>query len=428
MNQNPPSGAEPPLRIAIVHAADRGGGAERSVVALHRGLQVLGHTSTLYVGSRQTEEPGVVEIPYRRGAPGLRRLARALEQRFGWQDIYNPSFRNLIHLIHPETQVVHFHSLWGSNGFADLGALPALTKRWPGLITLRENWLVTGHCACFHACTRWRHGCGNCPNLALAPAIPRDGTWFNWRRKRRLINRSRLDIVTISDWLKGVAEASPILAGKRITRLYNGIDLDTFAPVAAQRRSELRRALGIPEKAMAVLLAGQTVEGLREGIATHHAIAALNGLPTGLLLLVVVGHSAARVAAQLAAPAVVLPFQIDPTEMASCYQAVDLCLVTSEVEAFGRIGAEAQACGTPVVAFAAGGIPEVVRDGVGGYLVPVGDVPSLVSTLTRLASDPHQRTDLAQAGRRYVEAHFDQTAVAARHVALYRDILERAHA
>jgi glycosyltransferase involved in cell wall biosynthesis len=174
-----------------------------------------------------------------------------------------------------------------------------------------------------------------------------------------------------------------------------------------------------------VLLAGQTVEGIREGIAAHHAIAALNRLAPGLLVPVIVGQSATRVAEHLTAPAVVLPFQTTTAAMAGCYQAVDLCLVTSEVETFGRIGAEAQACGTPVIAFAAGGIPEVVRDGLGGWVVPIGDVAGLVTAMERLATDPGRRARLAQGGRAYVESHFDQMTVAAQHVALYREILAR---
>ena len=397
-------------------------------MALHRGLRALGHASTLYVGSRQSNEPGVVEIPYRRGLPGSRRLARALERRLGWQDLYNPSFRNLIRLIPPETDLVHFNTLWGSGGYADLGALPAISARWPSLISLHETWLLSGHCACFHDCARWRQGCGACPDLTLTPAIPRDGTWFNWQRKRWLIARSRLHLVTVSDWLTGIAQASPILAGKPVTRIYNGIDLATFTPVTPPRRAELRRALGIPEGAVTVLLAGQTVEGIREGIAARHSISALNRLAPGLVVAVIVGPSARQVAEQLTAPAIVLPFQTTTAAMAGCYQAVDLCLVTSEVETFGRIGAEAQACGTPVIAFATGGIPEVVRDGVGGWVVPVGDVAGLVTALERLTTDAAQRARLAQGGRAYVASHFDQTTVAAQHVALYREILLRGRA
>lgn len=414
---------ELPLRIALVHAADFGRGAEQCVLALHRSLRGLGHDSTLFVGTRLTDEPGVVEIPYRRGIPGSRTLARALEKNLGWQDIYNPSFRDLVNLIPPETDLVHFHSLWGSNGFADTGALPAITARWPGLITMHDNWLMTGHCAYYHSCNRWKEGCGSCPDLKIPPAIPNDGTRFNWNRKRRLISRSRLGIATVSEWLKDVAQESPILRDKPIVRIYNGIDLETFAPVEPHKRSKLRLKLGIPEGTVAVLLAGQTVEGIRTGIAARHAIAMLNSLPTGLVTPVILGHSAALVAAQLSRPAVTLPFQESSAEMARCYQAADMCLVTSEVETFGRIGAESQACGTPVVAFGAGGIPEVVLDGVGGRVVVPGDLAALAAAVTELAGDAALRATLGLGGRRHVVNNFDEKTIAHRHVAVYRDIL-----
>lgn len=415
-----------PLRIALVHASDFGGGAERSVVDLHRGLRALGHESTLFVGEQRTNEPGVQAIPYLRGLPGTRRAARWLERGFGWQDIYNPSFRGLRHLLRGRFDVVHFNSLWGSAGFADIGALPGITGELPGVITMRENWLITGHCACFHQCQRWRAGCGQCPDLTIAPALPRDGTRWNWQRKQSIMRRSRLHVVAISDWLKQQAEASPILATTQVSRIYNGIDFEVFKPAAPDERAAARAQLGIGQEEIVVLLAGQTVEGIRTGIATAHAIAALAAVDQELRLRpLVVGHSAARVAESLGARAIALPFQSDPTEMARCFQLTDLSLVTSEVEAFGRIAAESQACGTPVVAFGAGGIPEVVRNGAGGIVVPVGDVAGISDGLRHLGSDPELRATQARLGLEHVHASFGQARVARQYVELYRQLLGR---
>ena len=259
-----------PLRIALVHASDLGGGAERSVVSLHRALRAAGHASTLFVGERRTDEPGVEQIPYVRGVPGSRRVARALEQRFGWQDIYNPSFRGLTRVLEGRFDVVHFNSLWGSAGYADLGALPAITRGIPGVVTLRDYWMLTGHCAVFFDCERWKSGCGRCPDLAIQPAIPVDGTRFNWHRKQRAVAAASLHIVTISDDLKRQVESSRILADKPVSRIYNGIDLDVFRPCDADQRLRQRRALGISDNECVVLLAGQTVEGHRQADHRWH--------------------------------------------------------------------------------------------------------------------------------------------------------------
>ena len=61
------------LRIALIHVADKGGGAERSVLTLHRSLLAQGHDSRLFVGCKQLDEPGVIEIERRRSIPGILR-------------------------------------------------------------------------------------------------------------------------------------------------------------------------------------------------------------------------------------------------------------------------------------------------------------------------------------------------------------------
>ena len=189
------------LRIALVHASDLGGGAERSVVSLHRGLRAAGHASTLLVGEKRTDEPGVEVIPYVRGMPGTRRAARALERKYGWLDIYNPSFRALRHRLRGHFDVVHFNTLWGSAGYADIAALPALTRDVPGVLTLRDYWMLTGHCAVYFDCMRWKSGCGQCPDPSIYPGQNADATAFNWRRKRRILSRCALHVSAPCAWL-----------------------------------------------------------------------------------------------------------------------------------------------------------------------------------------------------------------------------------
>jgi glycosyltransferase involved in cell wall biosynthesis len=243
------------MKVALVNTADLGGGAERSVLALHCGLRSRGIESTLYVGRKHTTTDGVIEIPYRRGIPGSRRLARIVEANTGWQDIYNPSFRNLKKLIDPETEIVHFHNIWGGSGggYADIGVLPSLTRKFPGVLTEHQTWFFTGHCAYFRDCQRWQTGCGRCPDLTIPPAITKDGTRFNWKRKLRVVQKSDLAFIGISNWVTSLAEQSPIWAGKEKHTIYEGIDTETFRPVSLQEKQRLRASLGIPNDRVAIL-------------------------------------------------------------------------------------------------------------------------------------------------------------------------------
>jgi glycosyltransferase involved in cell wall biosynthesis len=93
-------------------------------------------------------------------------------------------------------------------------------------------------------------------------------------------------------------------------------------------------------------------------------------------------------------------------------------------EPFGRVLAEAMAVGRPVVAARCGGIPEVVADGVTGFLVPPVDVGAFTVAVVRLLEDPELCRRLGGAGRRRAEARFGVEAHAASVLEVYRAVLE----
>jgi len=84
---------------------------------------------------------------------------------------------------------------------------------------------------------------------------------------------------------------------------------------------------------------------------------------------------------------------------------------------------EAQGAGVPVVAFAAGGVPEAVADGLTGLLAPLGDRDGLIARLVQLLADPALRQRLGEAGRARVAAEFAPAAMADRYLALYRSLV-----
>ncbi len=112
------------------------------------------------------------------------------------------------------------------------------------------------------------------------------------------------------------------------------------------------------------------------------------------------------------------------TDLAALLPAVDVLVHPAFAEGLGLILLEAGACGVPVVAGAAGGIPEVVVDGETGLLVPPGDAPALASALLRLLADRGLAQALGAAARRRVTARYSIPAMAAAYATLYREILE----
>ncbi|MDP1679466.1 MAG: glycosyltransferase family 4 protein [Candidatus Nitrotoga sp.] len=94
-------------------------------------------------------------------------------------------------------------------------------------------------------------------------------------------------------------------------------------------------------------------------------------------------------------------------EVENVYHTADIVVVPSRwQEPLGLINLEAGACRKPVVSTRVGGIPEVVEDGVNGYLTEPGNVDELAERVTRLIANPALRTTMGQAGRQLVEQKF----------------------
>jgi glycosyltransferase involved in cell wall biosynthesis len=96
-----------------------------------------------------------------------------------------------------------------------------------------------------------------------------------------------------------------------------------------------------------------------------------------------------------------------------------------DTEGLGVVLLEAMAYARPVIASAAGGIVDIVRDGRNGYLVPPGDAEALAGAIARMMDDPAGARALGLQGRRDAEAGFSWSAIADRLADLYRAVAKR---
>ncbi len=103
--------------------------------------------------------------------------------------------------------------------------------------------------------------------------------------------------------------------------------------------------------------------------------------------------------------------------------AADLFLLPSEKESFGLAALEAMACGVPVVASTAGGLPEVVVDGETGFLAEPHDVETMAAQALKILRDPLLHKRLSQAGSDRVHEHFCASKIVPQYEALYRSVL-----
>jgi phosphatidylinositol alpha-1,6-mannosyltransferase len=97
---------------------------------------------------------------------------------------------------------------------------------------------------------------------------------------------------------------------------------------------------------------------------------------------------------------------LSSSELAACYAACEIFALPSRGEGFGLVYLEAMAKGKPVIGGSHGGAPEVIQDGVTGYLVPHGDPIQLATSLEALLADPAHAREMGSKGKQRVEREF----------------------
>jgi glycosyltransferase involved in cell wall biosynthesis len=228
---------------------------------------------------------------------------------------------------------------------------------------------------------------------------------------------------------QAIAAWPPATGGPRIETVINPVELP--APVGAvtdrRIRDKARAVLGLPAGATIFGFIGQLREvkgvlGLLDAVAAlsarrpwHLVIAGRDPNPGAPYEALCRDRAAGP---DLAGRVSFLGFVDDTTEF---YRAIDVAVVPSLAEPLGRVPLEAAAHGRPSVAFAVGGLPDTIRDGETGWLVPAEDWPGLSAALDRLLSG--SSPEVGSAARDWVEQVADPAAYARRLAAMYHRTL-----
>ena len=221
-------------------------------------------------------------------------------------------------------------------------------------------------------------------------------------------------LITVCQALKDrLVELGP--APDDVIVLRNGVDLQLFRPMD---RMAARARLGLTRRTLA------SVGGLVDRKGHHHAIRALRALPSTDLLIVGEGPERARLERMArdegVSQRVRFLGRMEQKELPEIYNAIDALVLASSREGWANVLLEAMACGTPVVASAVWGTPEVVAAPAAGVLMETLDARGVADGVTRLFAMPLDRA----ATRRYAEA-FSWDATTEGQLALFRQILER---
>ena len=212
----------------------------------------------------------------------------------------------------------------------------------------------------------------------------------------------------------------------KVRYIPNGIDFSRFETIPDGRI--FREKYGIPEEAHLILYTGRLAVNKGLDVLLRAFSLVLKVHPDSWLALVGDDHGMGDRLRSLStelgiSKRVIFAGHIHERLFRESYGAADVFVLPSEYEAFGIVLLEALACEVPCVATRVGGVPEVVRDGVDGYLVDYGDSRKLARAINGLLSDPAERKRMGKAGRNRVRKEFTWKKVVEKIEAVYYEIV-----
>lgn len=271
------------------------------------------------------------------------------------------------------------------------------------------------------------------PSAEAAPSVRTvltlhgtDVTGIGQSPSLRAINRFALlscDALTVpSQYLKEAAYTQLDLPATRpIVVIPNFVDTDALRPLtppvaaaAAGRAFTLCHASNF-----------RPLKRIEDVIHTFARVRAATARPLRLLLI---GEGPERPPSEALVRSLGLSDDVEflgfQQTLAEAFARSDVFLLPSQNESFGLAALEAQSCGLPVVASHVGGLPEVIREGETGFLLPVGDVAGMAAAVLRLLADEALQARMRAAARQSAVGRFAREPRIREYEACYRRILE----
>lgn len=349
------------MRILQVNSHYNQGGAARIVACIHRQLLRDGQESFVAYGrGAASRDENVLRFDT---APEI--YVSALVSRVtginGWTNYL--ATRRLLHYIDRiEPEVIHLHTLHGY--YLNFPAFFRYLNRHniPCVWTFHDCHAFVGNCGYFFECEKWKKGCGGCPHLRSYPASCFfDFTKYMWRQKKNLFTAGdRKIIVTPSDWLTEKAEESFFVKYPCIT-IRNGIDVQgKFYP---RDKRMCREKYGYSQGEKLVLGIAVGYSDPRKG--AKYIIQMAKDLGNAAKVILVGWEKQNDSLLEGCTNIVPLPATENLEQLAEYYSMADVFVLPSLAENYATVSIEAMACGTPVVGFDAGGIPEQLTEGKG---------------------------------------------------------------
>jgi len=423
------------MKILQVSTYDISGGAARAAYRLQKGLREMGHDSRMLVRHKNTKSVYVHSVSVETGIEEARGgffLENVIQQHYITRHRTERS-NTLFSFPYPgydiaripalnEADVINLHWIAQYQSPATLRNLSSLGK--PVVWTLHDQWAFTGGCHYSAGCENYQADCTRCPQVtedlwSLPEAVLKD--------KLDFFKGISFTLVTPSRWMADCIRKSRLFRAQRVEVIPNSLETDIFAPLPKETAKE---SFGLEKDTLTILFGGEDTNERRKGflelVSAVEYLTQKDELKSLLeiekVCVLCFGRPSEAVQS-LSIPFVSLGHLGSDLEIRNAYCAADVFVLPSLEDNLPNTVLEAMSCGTPVVGFEIGGMPDMVENGVTGQLVPPGDAAQLGEAMYSLLLDSTRRQSMGEECRRRVESEYPLSVQARRYSALYEDVI-----
>ncbi len=403
-------------RILHLSTYDVHGGAARAAYAIHKALLESGVQSRMRVAQSAHSDPTITsnrEYPFK--------LAKELDRRlWSLQDSQTDTWRSPARfgsitareINASSADIVHLH--WVTDGFMTVETIGAIRK--PIVWSLCDAWAFSGaeHYATVQTEIRAQQGysAANRPPVDSGVDIDR----WTWSRKKKLWKKP-MHLVPASTWLTTATEQSALMGGWPTTRIPHIVNTDIFSP---RDQGKARTLFGIPsDRAVLLFLASGGINDRRKGWDLL-AKALLELDSSSPLTIVNVGPQPTQsekesISSQSGHRFIFFGEAHGDDQLADLYSSADVTVVPSREDNMPITAMESQSCGTPVVAFDIGGLPDIVTHKQNGYLAQAENFHDLAAGISWVLD-----INMREAARHHALHTWSPAAVVPQLTAIYR--------
>lgn len=411
------------MRILHISTFDRGG-AGIAAIRLHEGLLKLGVESNILFKYKSREDiPKSYYIKeYKRGGGLLLKFSRRnkykklVEKRNSYYEGYSLHWGDDLIKGFPEISeynIINLH--WVAAGFLDFSFFKAVGL--PLVWTLHDMNPFTGGCHYSWHCELFINTCKSCYQLEETgkPNISK----YVLKEKNRKLNKltSSLTVVAPSKWLTNCSKNSSLFQSFPHYTIPYGLDSSKYISTPINKARDI---LGLPQDKKILLFVSQMIDNHRKGI--DYLVKALSLLKAKGVLVVAIGEKSTNYDA-LGVDVIITGTISETEKMSLYYSASDAFIISSLQDNLPNTVLESLMCGTPVIGFPVGGIPDMVKSGFNGIVSDLISSDSLAESIDYFLK--HQIEYDRKAIRKDAINRYDILVQAKKYQQLYKGILSK---